>query len=472
MRSIRHQLTRQLIASLIGLLGLGLTGVYLAVRHELIEAVDATLRARALAVTALTEIEQGQVQFDFSPDFLASYPAERSRRYFEVRDARGVALARSPSLGKPGLLWQAGGTAQQPKYYDVTLPNGRPGRAAALIFTAIGSGQGKTAITIPLQVIEAADRTELNENLGGIVGAIIGCGALLIAGVFWIVPRVLTRGLAPLATLGRQAEQIDADSLATRFSSDTLPAELQPIGRRLNELLARLEASFERERRFSADLAHEIRTPLAELRTLAECALKWPDARDADLDRDVLAVTLHMETLATRMLTLARGERGQLPVQLTATDMPAVVRKSWEAFAGRAAARGIHASFNLPSATVPADAVMLRSILDNLFDNAADHAPDNSEVRITGDFSALGYILQIANPAVALDRRDAERIFDRFWRKEAARTGGEHTGLGLNLARMFAATMGWSLTAKVEDAGWIVFTLAQAAPKSGRIKTS
>lgn len=466
MRSIRHQLTRQLVISLTGLLGGGLIVLYLAVRHELVEAVDATLWARALSVTALTEMEQGQPAFDFSPGFLASYAADRPRHYFEVRDARGASLARSPSLKNLTLPWRAGGSTLRPRYYDVTLPDGRPGRVAALSF-AVEAGDLKDlpAGAGTLQVIEATDRAELNENLGRVMGAIAGCGVLLMAAIFWIVPRVLTRGLAPLRALGAQAEKIDANSLATRFSRDNLPEELQAIGQRLNDLLARLEASFERERRFSADLAHEVRTPLAELRNLAECALKWPEARDPSMDRDVLAIALQMETLATRLLTLARGEHGELAVKLAPTDMIAAVRESWQAHAGRAGARDVRVLFDLAPATVTADAALLRSILNNLFDNASDYAPAGSEIRVTGNVG-LGYALRVSNLAGGLVERDVSQFFDRFWRKEAARSGGEHVGLGLNLARIFAVAMGWTLTVGLENGDWIVFTLAEGGPKS------
>ena len=91
----------------------------------------------------------------------------------------------------------------------------------------------------------------------------------------------------------------------------------------------------------------------------------------------------------------------------------------------------------------------------NLFDNAVDYTPGGGEIRVAR--SAAGG-LHIANEAGSLRAEDVPRLFDRFWRKEAARTGGEHTGLGLNLARAFATAMGWRLTAAL-DSGRLVFTL-------------
>jgi len=117
-------------------------------------------------------------------------------------------------------------------------------------------------------------RDELTEALTALAFALLGCGAGLLALTVLVVPRLLRRELVPLDALAEQASHINADSLAMRFPISPLPGELIPISTRLNDLLARLELSFERERRFSADLAHELRTPIAELRTLAEVALK------------------------------------------------------------------------------------------------------------------------------------------------------------------------------------------------------
>jgi two-component system sensor histidine kinase QseC len=103
--------------------------------------------------------------------------------------------------------------------------------------------------------------------------------------------------------------------------------------------------------------------------------------------------------------------------------------------------------------------VLLRSILANLFDNAVDYAPAGGEITVASD-AAGG--LRVANPAGNLSAADEARLFERFWRKEAARSGGEHAGLGLSLARTFAAAMGWRLSATLE-AGQLVFHLAPGA---------
>ncbi len=455
MKSLRRQLTRELLLALALLLGAALLLIYGVMWVQLNRAFNSALEARALGISALVEQENGRVQVDFSEKLLRGFNIERARRYFELRDTRGALIARSPSLQGNRMNPPPGPATETPVYWDLTLPNGRDGRAVRFLFRPKSASEHPASGPAMAELIVAVDREDLDEDLGGLFFAVAGCGGLIFLVVLFVVPRVLRRGLAPVDRLGEQVMRIDAGSLSGRLEADSLPGELQPITGRLNDLLARLETSFERERRFSADLAHELRTPLAELRSLAECALKWPESRDPATDRDTLAIALQMEALVTRLLTLARGERGQLAVRLEAVELAPFVAATWQPFAARAAARGLRLQLAVAPGATAADPVLLRSILANLFDNAVDYTPAGGEITVVSD-AAGG--LRLANPAGDLTAEDAARLFDRFWRKEAARTGGEHAGLGLSLARSFAAAMGWRLSAAIE-AGQLVFLL-------------
>ncbi|MDB6166737.1 MAG: hypothetical protein JWQ83_1877, partial [Lacunisphaera sp.] len=220
------------------------------------------------------------------------------------------------------------------------------------------------------------------------------------------------------------------------------------------------EQSFERERRFSGDLAHELRTPIAELRSLAECALKWPESRDEATDSEFLAIARHMESLTASMLALTRGEPGQPARPLEPVDATALVHEAWKPFASRAQQRLLHVEFALAPGLVPADPVLLRSVLNNLFDNAVDYTPEGGTIRIAFAGTEPDVAFSVGNPAGNLEAADTPKLFDPFWRKEAARSGGRHVGLGLSLSRTFAAAMGWTLSASHEG-GQLVLRLAR-----------
>ena len=459
MNSIRTDLTRRLLLVLGTLLGVAMIAIYATVRETLVESFDTTLHSRALAVSALTELEDGKVQFDFSDNFLHDLRPGPPRVYVRFWAGSGVVICRSPSLRDADLPWHKDGIPDQPRFWNLRLPSGRAGRAVTFSFTPGPADEAAGRRAAPkVCLVVAIDREELNETLGGLLAGVAGGGGFLFLAVFLVVPRILRRKLAPLNQFAEQTARIDAGSLATRIPASGLPLELQPIADRLNDLLSRLESSFERERRFSADLAHELRTPLAELRSVVECAIKWPNARDPASDDDLLAIATNMESLVTRMLALARGEGGQLATQCEPVDLAVIVNAAWRPFAARAAARSLQVEFPVGPIPATADPVLLRSILGNLLDNAVDYTPPGGEIRIAME---TGGGLRIANTAGDLTSDDVSQIFERFWRKEAARSGGEHVGLGLSLARIFATAMDWRLEAALE-ADRIVFRLGPA----------
>ncbi len=463
MNSIRRQLTRELLGVFLFLLGGGLVAIYFAARDELIEQFNDALRAKALAISALTEVEGGRVTVRLTDSFLRGFQEENSQDFFELWSDEGKPILRSASLRGADLPVRTG-TFDRPRFWNFELVDGHPGRAIGVVFQPKGDHENRRVpATAGLRLVVASDRENLDEALHELLGIGLACSALLVASTLWVIPRVLHRGLQPLHRLGEQAAQINAESLTARFPADTLPPELQPICARLNELLARLELSFERERRFSADLAHELRTPLAELRSLAECALKWPDTREATTDRETLAIATQMEAIVTNLLALARGERGQLACHNESVALATLAQEAWRPFAHRAAERQLRINFALAPAMAVADPALLRSILGNLFDNAVDYTPAGGEIAVTTQGDAAGVTLQIANATENLEAVDLPNLFDRFWRKEAARTGGQHVGLGLSLARVFAAAMGWKLSAALDDRHRLVFTLAGPA---------
>jgi two-component system sensor histidine kinase QseC len=455
--SLRRQLTRRLLGTTLGLLGLGLAALLAVACYAVVHQFDVALRTKALAISTVAVVTGDTVRIEFTDRFLQGFDDKQPRDFFQAWLPAGATLARSESLGQADLRRQLG-TYEKPRYFLCTLPTGRPGRAIGFTFRP-KQPRGSTP-QVEVELVVASDREDLDETLLQLLGLAAGCAVLLLAATLWVVPRVLRRGLQPLDQLGEQAARIDAGSLSARFPLAELPEELRPISGRLNELLARLEQSFERERRFSADLAHELRTPIAELRSLAECALKWPESRDAATDSEVLAIARHMESLTTSMLALARGETGQLAGSSAPVAVADLLQAVWRIFAPQAEARRLQASFSLAPLSAAADPVLLRSILSNLLDNAVDYTPEAGAIRITLERRGAGCAITITNAVDHLDAADVARLFDPFWRKEAARSGGQHVGLGLSLARTFAAAMGWTLTATLDADRRLVMRLA------------
>jgi two-component system sensor histidine kinase QseC len=260
-----------------------------------------------------------------------------------------------------------------------------------------------------------------------------------------IVRLIVRRGLAPLAGVAERAAHIDASSLGLRFATESLPTELLPIAHRLNDLLARLERSFERERQFTSDAAHELRTPIAELRSLAEVALKWPEGRESTRQAfcDALEIARRMEAIATGLLSLARCEDGKQTTKREPVAIKELVDELWHPLADQAGHRQLRVAFDVASdVRFVTDRSLLGLVLSNLFSNAVEYTPVGGTVRVSAEQQDGRFKLSVANTVDNLSPEDLPHLFERFWRKDTSRTSSEHAGLGLALAKAFTELLG------------------------------
>ena len=307
----------------------------------------------------------------------------------------------------------------------------------------------------------AVDRRELDQALAAVGLARVICSGLFLVITAVAVPRLLGHELAPLNRLADQAQQITAVSLSVRFPTSGLRGELAPITNRLNDLLDRLQQAFERERQFSADLAHEFRTPLAELRSLAELAWKWPEAREAGTARQVLDIARQMEAIVTRILAMALSEAGQASLSVERVELRELIATVCQSLQARPSARQLSFDVSLAARVeIVSDPACLRLVLANLVENAVEYAPTGDVVLIQAAAQNGRFDLRVVNRAEQLTSADLPHSFKRFWREDAARTAAEHAGLGLSLARSLATSLGCTLTATLQGEACLSLTLS------------
>lgn len=449
MTTIRQHLTRSLLLAAAALVAAGSVTVYLCARTALQGQFDAGMRAKAQALAALTEFDGRKVEMDFSPEQMPAF-GTGGNEYFELRLADGTLVQRSRSLGDAPLPSPADHAARS-QFWNVVLPDGRSGRAFSHGFgPAASEGGSATPVAAQARLVVAAGRGELDRTLATLGWVLFGCGFLLLTATGLIVPRLLGRALAPLQHFADHATRIDAASLSTRFPQTRLPAELVPISARLNELLARLEDSFERERRFTSDVAHEFRTPIAELRALAELAIRMPEARAANADQEVLSIAMHLERVLTQLLALARGEHNQLNAQSVPVRVEPLVGDVCQGLQAQASARHVELTWHAPQdREIVSDPALLRSILANVVGNAVEYTPPGGKVSVDVHLDDHRFETRVTNTVEDFRPEDVQRLFDRFWRKDSARAGNGHIGLGLSIAQTLARALGGELTARL-----------------------
>ena len=268
---------------------------------------------------------------------------------------------------------------------------------------------------------------------------------------------IARRGLASLDDVVATAGQVSSERLDARvpLRADA-PTEVGMLVTTMNAMLERLDRSVAGMRRFTADASHELRTPLAALMTELEVTLRRP--RDADALRDTIGGALEalqdMTRLVEGLLAQAQADASSLPISNRTLDLAATVRRAADPYEPVATLR-----YELDDVTAHADPLWIARVVANLVDNAAKHVAEGGEIRVRVKCTAGQPRVEVENDGPAVPPADRERIFERFYRGEAARASGRGFGLGLSLSRELARALGGELTLREAAPTCFVLTL-------------
>jgi two-component system heavy metal sensor histidine kinase CusS len=276
--------------------------------------------------------------------------------------------------------------------------------------------------------------------------AFVLCLALLFCTI--VGYQIAKRGMRPVHKIAAAARQIRSTTLGERIDGRGLPAELSTLADTFNGMLDRLQNSFERLTRFSADIAHELRTPVNNLRGEVEVALGR--SRTPDEYRDVLGSALEecerLAQLIDSLLFLARAERPETSVVKERVDIGnelATVREYYEVAAADA---GVQLDVDVATPlTADVDRTLLQRAVSNLVANAVAHTPPGGRVRLASFRDNGRVVIEVADSGAGIPANHLPHVFDRFYRVDDARSsksGG--VGLGLAIVKSIAAMHGGS----------------------------
>lgn len=451
-------------SAILGALGVAL---YASMRSALTSEFDSASLAQAHALAGMTELKHGGLRFD-SEQPLPQFAQKENPEYFEIRLDDGRFVARSASLGVGHL--SLSGPLNQTVYQSITLPDGKPGRGIALRFTPHGEQDEEAedgASGRPPQsavVLFARETRELNETLRylrSLLATLFGL-AIVVSGA--VLFAVVAGAMRPVRRLAAEIEAFPETELSRRLSSRHVPVELASVVDRLNGLLARLEDAFVRERSFSADVAHELRTPIAGLHTTLEVCRSRPRdvaAYEATIDR-CLKISDGIRSMVRTLLLLARADSGQLGTESSTVDIAALTKDCWMPFAKRAADRGVRVESDLEVVVIDADLEKLKMILNNLIDNAISYVDDCGTIQFQAQRAGDELLLRVANTGSSITPAQLPHLTERFWRGDESRSDtGLHCGLGLSLCNRLAILIGGRLRIDSKD-GLFTATLTLA----------
>lgn len=372
-------------------------------------------------------------------------PGSEEHTFFQVLSADGELLAGDAALPQPSL-------------YDFPTP-GRVQRRqdehrglevrVAYTYVSPDDDPGGGAYPVLIQVAETLDARNALAN--AIIKGVIFPQFLILPVAVGLVWFALGRGLAPLQRLQQRLRSRRPDDLSP-INPREAPEELVPLLDAFNDLLQRLDAGLATQRRFIADAAHQMKTPLAGLRTQAELALRTtdPEALRRSLEQ-LVSSSERAAHLINQLLALARTENLRDAITLDEIDLAPLVRATAADHAPTAIARGLDFGFDGDDAPAPAAAhpLLLRELLNNLIDNAITHTPPGGQVSVRLQRDGRAAVIDVEDTGPGIPPAERSLVFERFYRVLGSADSGSGLGLAIvaEIARQHAATV------RIDDGG-------------------
>src|SRR6266852_100189 len=386
---------------------------------------------------------------------------------FAVLDPKGEVLTSSQDLpnetAPPGLLASASfrKLLEDSAGSDRLFRNVKGGRSGyrGLVRKFPLKGQNYTLVILKSLHPQAEMLEEVRQTFAWVIPIAIILAS--VGGYF-----LARKSLAPVVAMSSQAGRIGAENLHERLPIQNANDELGRLAASFNELLERVDQSFERQRRFMSDASHELRTPAAILRGESEVALSRME-RPAEEYRESLSV-LHAEAqrltqIVEDLFTLTRADAGQYPLSPKEFYLDELVADCTHAARSLASAKQITLTCDVPEELpIRGDEALLRRMILNLLDNAIKYTPAGGRVTVTCERSGNEYVLNVTDSGPGIPEDLHHRVFERFFRADKARTRSENdgggAGLGLSIARWIAEAHQGRLVVSRSDSSGSTFS--------------
>ena len=272
--------------------------------------------------------------------------------------------------------------------------------------------------------------------------------------------RITRRAFRPVTQMAETARAIGTGSdLSQRIETDGRGDELNQLGDTMNEMLARLQASFEAERQFSSDVSHELRTPIAVIRSQCEFALSGQAGEEEKREafEAVLKQSERMNSIVSQLLLLSRAENGKFVPEREPVELNVLCETVCEELEAMAAERQVELTWNTEELQITGDETLLIRMVNNLVSNAIRYNRPGGSAEVSLRKRGKYAVLTVRDTGIGIRREDLGQIFSRFYRADRSRSS-EGTGLGLSMAAWIARVHGGSIRAESVYGEGSVFT--------------
>ena len=404
------------------------------------------LSAKSSVLVSLAKVEGDTVAFDFSGEFMPEFSTTEDPEYFQLWLNSHDVLEKSNSLKLINIdadLPVTNFRSTKNVFKDITLPDGRHGRMLSVNFYPQPHDSATQTDTdnsdFPLITLAIAkERVSLDKTIRDfllIFTAIVILFTLIAAATIW---QTVMKGLQPLKNMQRKMSLLAIDNLSERLDFPNPPKELEETIYQFNRMLERLENSFDRQKQFTAEVAHELRTPISQMRTLTEQAMKNNNS-NATPYQDIIDSTMQMEMTVSNLMALAQCEKGNIILEPQVIKLARKMDACWAKYEAMAVKRSITYVNNITDEfKIISSSAELDIIFNNLISNAINYSTSGSEVttycRTENDILCIC----ITNQPQNMSAEEISKIFDRSWQKDNMDSPIQINGLGLALVKSYA----------------------------------
>ncbi len=426
--SLRQRLLLRLLGPLFLVLMLGAVAMFALARHIGSVVYDRWLYDSAMTLAQQIEIKDGKAVLDLSQTAAQMFEWDTVDRVYEEVTSRKTGLVFSNAVFPriPDNL-----LVGKPRFYDA-LVNGKPARIVAVRLM----GSGKDNDTFVIQVAET--KRKRDSLVADILSMAIPLQALILVLAAAMVWYAVTSSLRTLNIIAERLAAYEPQGLLQVADVQYAPNEVRPLLDSINRLIAKLADAQNTQRRFVANAAHQLRTPLATLQVQTERALREPDREKLGVALShVLKAIKRSRHLVHQLLTLARSDQsGEKLLEMVDVDLAELARDELEQWADAAIERGIDLGYEGPerNVMVSAEPHLLREMIGNLVDNAIRYGREGGE--LTLELATSPVRLSVCDDGPGIPEEEKALVMERFYRRSGA--PGDGCGLGLAIAREIA----------------------------------
>jgi signal transduction histidine kinase len=469
-RSLQNRLLLGFLLSMVAILALGGLVIYQVIAMHLEEENDELLLDRLNFYQDTMELEGKRgvtvgafrVNLEDRTRFLNNANPDLFQAWFH--ESGKPIPQKSPALLLKPDLPRIAVSGNEVAFADYTLWDGRPARLCSRVF--LPRKVKPDLDELEVQLVVGRDLVGLQHTLGRVERFLVKMGLAVLAAVLVVSWLIIRRGVKPVVSLTHQIEHMPLADEATHFSLPGAPTELQPVVGRLNALMDRVSDAIEHERQFANNAAHELRNPLAAIRSSIELALsrtRQPEEYEQTLE-SLLQSQQGMQRIVDHLLLLARLESGHRQSEFVTE--PAVfgkmLKKSWLNCVDLAAEKNLRVTWQVSDAA--AEVVLALSlasiVITNLMENAATYAPAGGEVRIHASLGDMVCRVAVENTNPGLRAEQMEDTFAPFWRADPNASGHRgNAGIGLALCRRICQTLGGKIEGAITAGGMVRYSV-------------